>query len=42
MPKEALSASGYWKRALDDEAWREQKAEFNRRADEELQAASAG
>jgi NADPH-dependent ferric siderophore reductase len=40
MPKEALSASGYWKRALDDEAWREQKAEFNRRADEELQAAS--
>ena len=42
MPKDALSASGYWKRALDDEAWREQKAEFNRQADEELQAASAG
>jgi NADPH-dependent ferric siderophore reductase len=42
MPKDALSASGYWKRALDDEAWREQKADFNRQADEELQAASAG
>ena len=40
MPKDSLSASGYWKRALDDEAWREQKAEFNRQADEELQARS--
>ena len=41
IAKESLSASGYWKRALDDEAWREQKAEFNRQADEELQAAAS-
>jgi NADPH-dependent ferric siderophore reductase len=41
VPKEALSASGYWKRNRDDEGWRAEKAEFNREADEELEAAGA-
>jgi NADPH-dependent ferric siderophore reductase len=41
VPKEALSASGYWKRDRDDEGWRAEKADFNRQADEELQAAGA-
>jgi len=39
VPREALSASGYWKRGRDDEAWRAEKAEFNRRAEEELERA---
>src|SRR5215213_829442 len=39
--KEALSASGYWKRNRDDEAWRAEKAEFNRQADEELETATS-
>lgn len=42
IPKEALSASGYWKRDRDDEAWRAVKAEWNRLADLDLEAASAG
>lgn len=29
IPKAALSASGYWRRHLTDEAWREVKADFN-------------
>jgi NADPH-dependent ferric siderophore reductase len=37
LPREALSASGYWKQDRDDEAWRAEKAEFNRQADEELE-----
>jgi NADPH-dependent ferric siderophore reductase len=41
VPKEALSASGYWKRNRDDEEWRAEKADFNRQADEELAAAGA-
>jgi NADPH-dependent ferric siderophore reductase len=40
IPREALSASGYWKRDRDDEMWRAEKAEFNRRADEELESAA--
>jgi NADPH-dependent ferric siderophore reductase len=38
IPKDALSASGYWKRDRDDEGWRAVKAEWNRQADEDLQA----
>jgi NADPH-dependent ferric siderophore reductase len=30
VPAERLSASGYWKRTLTDEGWRENKAEWNR------------
>jgi NADPH-dependent ferric siderophore reductase len=41
IAREALSASGYWKRDRDDEAWRAEKAEFNRRADEELESAAS-
>ncbi len=41
IQREALSASGYWKRDSDDEAWRAQKAEFNRQADEELANAAS-
>jgi NADPH-dependent ferric siderophore reductase len=41
IPKEALSASGYWKRDRDDEAWRALKAEWNRQAEAELEAAGA-
>jgi NADPH-dependent ferric siderophore reductase len=41
VPREALSASGYWKHDRDDEAWRAEKAEFNRRADEELEATAS-
>ncbi len=29
VPAKALSASGYWKRSLTDEAWREAKADWN-------------
>jgi NADPH-dependent ferric siderophore reductase len=39
LPREALSASGYWKRNEDDEAWRAHKADFNREADAELETA---
>jgi NADPH-dependent ferric siderophore reductase len=41
LARETLSASGYWKRDRDDEAWREEKAEFNRRADAELESAAS-
>ena len=30
LPATALSASGYWKRALDEEGWRDDKAEWAR------------
>jgi NADPH-dependent ferric siderophore reductase len=30
LPREALSVSGYWKRSRTDEAWRQEKAEWNR------------
>lgn len=37
MPREALSVSGYWKRARTEEGWREDKPEWNRlvQADED-------
>jgi hypothetical protein len=41
LAREALSASGYWKLDEDDETWRARKADFNRQADAELEAASA-
>jgi NADPH-dependent ferric siderophore reductase len=39
IPREELSASGYWKAGRDDEAWRAEKADFNRAADAELEPA---
>jgi NADPH-dependent ferric siderophore reductase len=30
VPSDSLSASGYWKRTLTDEGWREAKADWNR------------
>ena len=30
VPREALSASGYWKLGRTDEGWREEKPEWNR------------
>jgi NADPH-dependent ferric siderophore reductase len=39
VPREALSASGYWKRARTEDGWREDKAEWNRLA--ELDAVGA-
>ena len=33
LPREALSASGYWKRERTEEGWREDKAEWNRLAE---------
>jgi NADPH-dependent ferric siderophore reductase len=39
VPREALSASGYWKRTRTEEGWRDDKAEWNRLA--ELDAAAA-
>jgi len=35
VPVEALSASGYWKRKLTDEAWRDAKPQWIREVDEE-------
>jgi NADPH-dependent ferric siderophore reductase len=35
IPKEDLSASGYWKRSRSDEGWREEKAEWNRQVEAE-------
>jgi NADPH-dependent ferric siderophore reductase len=35
VPAAALSASGYWKRTLTDEGWRESKADWNRQVDAE-------
>jgi NADPH-dependent ferric siderophore reductase len=33
VPAAALSASGYWKRTLTDEGWREAKADWNRQVE---------
>lgn len=41
VPKEDLSASGYWRRGMDDEAWRAAKAEW-KAAVEADEAAHAG
>ena len=38
LPREALSVSGYWKRTRTDEDWREDKAEWNRLAEQDLAA----
>jgi NADPH-dependent ferric siderophore reductase len=38
LPREALSVSGYWKRARTEEGWREDKAEWNRQAEQDLAA----
>ncbi|HTR75978.1 MAG TPA: siderophore-interacting protein [Solirubrobacterales bacterium] len=35
VPATALSASGYWKRTLTDEGWREAKADWNRQVEAE-------
>jgi NADPH-dependent ferric siderophore reductase len=35
LPTEALSASGYWKRTLTDEGWREAKADWNAQVEAE-------
>lgn len=36
VPREALSASGYWKRARTEDGWREDKAEWNRLAEADV------
>ena len=36
LPVEAVSASGYWKRSRTEEGWREDKAEWNRQAEEDV------
>ena len=36
IPGEALSVSGYWKRQRTDEEWREDKAEWNRLAEQDV------
>jgi NADPH-dependent ferric siderophore reductase len=38
LPAAALSASGYWKRTLTDERWREAKAEWNQQVEAEAAA----
>jgi NADPH-dependent ferric siderophore reductase len=38
LPREALSVSGYWKRARTEEGWREDKREWNRAAEADLRA----
>jgi NADPH-dependent ferric siderophore reductase len=38
VPREALSASGYWKRTRTEEGWREDKAEWNRLAEADVMA----
>lgn len=38
VPAAALSASGYWKRRLSDEGWREAKADWNRQVEAESTA----
>jgi NADPH-dependent ferric siderophore reductase len=38
VPKEDLSASGYWKRTRTEEGWREDKAEWNRLAEQDVAA----
>jgi NADPH-dependent ferric siderophore reductase len=39
LPTEALSASGYWKRTLTDEGWREAKGDWNRQVEAEATSA---
>ena len=36
IPREALSVSGYWKRTRTDEQWRQDKAEWNRLAEQDV------
>jgi NADPH-dependent ferric siderophore reductase len=36
VPREDLSASGYWKRSRTEEGWREDKAEWNRLAETDV------
>ena len=36
LPREALSISGYWKRARTEEGWREDKAEWNRLVEQDI------
>jgi NADPH-dependent ferric siderophore reductase len=36
LPRDALSVSGYWKRTLDEEGWRAQKADWNREAEQDV------
>lgn len=38
IPAERLSASGYWKRTLSDEGWREAKADWNREVEADAAA----
>jgi NADPH-dependent ferric siderophore reductase len=38
LPREALSVSGYWKRSRTEEGWREDKAEWNRLAEQDVAA----
>jgi NADPH-dependent ferric siderophore reductase len=38
IPAERLSASGYWKRTLTDEGWREAKVDWNRQVEAETTA----
>jgi NADPH-dependent ferric siderophore reductase len=40
VPREALSASGYWKRNRTEEGWREDKPEWKRLADADLVGAA--
>jgi NADPH-dependent ferric siderophore reductase len=40
IPAAALSASGYWKRALTDEGWREAKRDWNAQVEAETAAGS--
>ncbi|MED7923844.1 siderophore-interacting protein [Nonomuraea sp. LP-02] len=41
IPLERLSISGYWRRGVDDEAWREVKRDWNRKVEAEEAAALA-
>jgi hypothetical protein len=36
VPREALSVSGYWKRMRTEEGWREDKADWNRQAEQDV------
>jgi NADPH-dependent ferric siderophore reductase len=36
VAREALSVSGYWKRTRTEEGWREDKAEWNRQAEQDM------
>jgi NADPH-dependent ferric siderophore reductase len=42
LPREALSASGYWKRDRTDEGWRAEKADWKRQVEEDDRAAAPG